>query len=63
MKMGCFISLGHNERCDHTGKVLKEVFKKRGNRAPASAINREKLKYQTSIKEDNAQLDLSALGF
>ena len=23
----------------------------------------EKLKYQTSIKEDNARLDLSALGF
>ena len=56
-KTGGFVSLRHNELRDLTGNILREV------EHLLQPLTGEKLKYQTSIKEDNARLDLSALGF
>ena len=54
-KTGGFVSLRHNELCDLTGNMLREACR--------NVEVEPLLRYQTSIKEDNARLDLSALGF
>ena len=59
------VSAGHryNELRDLAGKMLNEVCKTVEIEPLLQPLTGEKLKYQTSIKEDNARLDLSALGF
>ena len=62
-KTGGFVSLRHNELCDLTGNILREVCRNVEVEPLFQPLTGEKLRYQTSIKEDNARLDLSALGF
>ena len=62
-KTGDFLSLMHNELCDFTGNTLREACRNVEVEPLLQPLTGEKLKYQTSIKEDNARLDLSALGF
>ena len=62
-KTGGFVSLRHNELCDLTGNILREACRNVEVEPLLQPLTGEKLRYQTSIKEDNAQLDLSALGF
>ena len=62
-KIGGFVSLRYNELRDITGNMLREACRKVEVEPLLQPLTREKLKYQTSIKEDNARLDLSALGF
>ena len=62
-RTGGFISLKHKELHDLTGKMQKGVCENVEIEPLLQPLTGEKLKYQTSIKEDNAQLDLSALGF
>ena len=62
-KTGGFVSLRHNELRDLTGNILREACRNVEVEPLPQPLTGEKLKYQTSIKEDNARLDLSALGF
>ena len=62
-KTGGFVSLRHNELRDLTGNMLREACRNVEVEPLLQPLTGEKLRYQTSIKEDNAQLDLSALGF
>ena len=58
-----FVSLRHNELSDLTGNMLMEACRNVEVEPLLQPLTGEKLRYQTSIKEDNALLDLSALGF
>ena len=62
-KTGGFVSLRHNELHDLTGNMLREACRNVEVEPLLQPLTGEKLRYQTSIKEDNARLDLSALGF
>ena len=62
-KKGGFITLRHNELRDITQEMLTEVCKNVESEPLLQPLSGEKLKYQTSITENNARLDLSALGF
>ena len=62
-KTGGFVSLRHNELRDLTGNILREACRNVEVEPLLQPLTGEKLRYQTSIKEDNARLDLSALGF
>ena len=62
-KTGGFVSLRHNELRDLTGNMLMEASRNVEAEPLLQPLTGEKPRYQTSIKEDNARLDLSALGF
>ena len=58
-----FVPLRHDELLDLTGNMLSEVCRNVDVERLLQPLTGEKLKYQISIKEDNARLGLSALGF
>ena len=60
-KTGGFVSHRHNELRDLTGNMLREACRNVEVEPLLQPLTGEKLRYQTSIKEDNARLDLSAL--
>ena len=62
-KTGGFVSLRHNELRDLTGNILRKACRNVEVEPLLQPLRGEKLKYQTSIKEDNARLDLSVLRF
>ena len=62
-KTGDFVSLRHNELRDLTGNMLREACRNLEVEPLLQPLTGEKLRYQTSIKEDNARLDLSALRY
>ena len=53
-KTGDFVSLRHNELRDLTGNMLKEACRNVEVESLLQPLTGEKLRYQTSIKEDNA---------
>ena len=53
-KTGGFVSLKHNELRDLTGNMLREACRNVEVEALLQPLTGEKLRYQTSIKEDNA---------
>ena len=62
-KKGGFISLQHNDLRDITYELLSEVCKGVENESMLQPLTGETLKYQIAKTENNARLDLSALGF
>ena len=62
-KTGGFVPLRHNELHDLTGNMLREACRNVKVEPLLQPLTGEKLGYQTSIKEDNARFDLSALRF
>ena len=62
-KKGGFISLRHNDLRDITYELLSEVCKGVENEPMLQPLTGETLKYQTAKTENNARLDVSALGF
>ena len=62
-KKGGFISLQHNDLRDITYELLPEVCKGVENEPMLQPLTGETLKYQTAKTENNARLDMSALGF
>ena len=62
-KKGGFISLRHNDLRDITYEILLEVCKGVENEPMLQPLTGETLKYQTAKTENNARLDVSALGF
>ena len=62
-KTGGFVSLRHNKLHNLTGNMLREACRNVEVEPLLQPLTGEKLRYQTSIKEDNARLDLNALGF
>ena len=57
------ISLRHNNLRDITYELLSEVCKGVENEPMLQPLTGETLKYQTAKAENNARLDVSALGF
>ena len=62
-KKGGFISLQHNSLRDITYELLSEVCKEVENEPLLQPLTGETLKYQTAKTENNARVDVSALGF
>ena len=62
-KKGGFISPRHNDLRDITNELLSEVCKGIENEPMLQPLTGETLKYQTVKTENNARLDVSALGF
>ena len=62
-KKGVFISLRHNNLRDITYELLSEVCKGVENEPLLQPLTGETLKYQTAKTENNARMDVSALGF
>ena len=62
-KKGGFISLRHNNLRDITYELLSEVCKGVENEPVLQPLTGETLKYQTAKTENNARMDVSALGF
>ena len=62
-KKGGFISLRHNNLRDITYELLSEVCKGVENEPVLQPLTGESLKYQTAKTENNARMDVSALGF
>ena len=62
-KKGGFISLRHNDLRDITYELLSEVCKEVENEPMLQPLTGKTLKYQTAKTENNARLDVSALGF
>ena len=61
-KKGGFISLRHNDLRNITYELLSEVCRGVENEPMLQPLIGETLKYQTAKTENNARLDVSALG-
>ena len=62
-KLGGFIHMRHNDVRDITGQFLDEIFNDVRLEPPLIPLTREKLRFGTSNRSEEARLDISARGF
>ena len=60
---GGFVTIRHNEICDITGEILKEVCNDVEIEPHLQKITGEKFKFKTSVTTEEARLDVAARGF